>query len=219
MEPTTAGCSSGREFVVLYKGQEYTVGPEGSDFQIIRDLKEQLASQTGVGVGRQKLMVKGKALADDSAPLSCIGKGKILLIGTTAAEISELQEHEQAIQREQRVRDSRFQVSIRERNGRRLEPSSNYGFGRLEILPNLPQQEKAKALLKDLASDPGIVQVMQAHKWHVGALKEMYPEGQVGVDEVCVLGLNVNKGQEIKLRLRTDDLQGKIVIFSSKKTQ
>ena len=28
------------------------------------------------------------------------------------------------------------------------------------------------------------------------------------MDPVCVLGLNVNKGQEIKLRLRTDDLQG-----------
>jgi hypothetical protein len=37
---------------------------------------------------------------------------------------------------------------------------------------------------------------------------EMFPDGKVGVDEVCVLGLNVNKGQEIRLRLRTDDLRG-----------
>ncbi len=32
--------------------------------------------------------------------------------------------------------------------------------------------------------------------------------GKVGISPVCILGLNVNKGQEILLRLRTDDLKG-----------
>lgn len=36
----------------------------------------------------------------------------------------------------------------------------------------------------------------------------MYPEGKVGIDPVCVLGLNENHGQVIYLRLRTDDLEG-----------
>jgi WLM domain len=31
---------------------------------------------------------------------------------------------------------------------------------------------------------------------------------QVGVSDVCVMGLNENHGQTIRLRLRTDDLQG-----------
>jgi hypothetical protein len=31
---------------------------------------------------------------------------------------------------------------------------------------------------------------------------------QVGISAVCVLGYNVNRGQEISLRLRTDDYQG-----------
>ena len=31
---------------------------------------------------------------------------------------------------------------------------------------------------------------------------------QVGVSAMCVLGFNVNAGQEIALRLRTDDLRG-----------
>ena len=39
-------------------------------------------------------------------------------------------------------------------------------------------------------------------------LAELEADGKVGVSEVCVLGLNVNKGEEIKLRLRTDDRQG-----------
>ena len=33
-------------------------------------------------------------------------------------------------------------------------------------------------------------------------------DAQVGVSDVCVMGLNENHGQTIRLRLRTDDLQG-----------
>lgn len=37
---------------------------------------------------------------------------------------------------------------------------------------------------------------------------EMPPEGKVGISPVCILGVNINRGQEISLRLRTDDLRG-----------
>lgn len=37
---------------------------------------------------------------------------------------------------------------------------------------------------------------------------EMPPEGKVGVSPVCILGVNINRGQEVSLRLRTDDLGG-----------
>ena len=36
----------------------------------------------------------------------------------------------------------------------------------------------------------------------------MPPGGKVGVSAMCILGYNVNAGQEISLRLRTDDLRG-----------
>jgi len=39
-------------------------------------------------------------------------------------------------------------------------------------------------------------------------LCELYPEGYVGVSDVCVMGLNEGKGLRILLRLRTDDLKG-----------
>jgi len=48
-------------------------------------------------------------------------------------------------------------------------------------------------------------------------LAELYPEGNVGVSDVCVMGLNQNKGQKILLRLRTDDLQGFRKILSIRK--
>lgn len=60
---------------------------------------------------------------------------------------------------------------------------------------------------------------MQKYKWTVGCLCEMYPEGYVGVSDVCVMGLNENKGQKILLRLRTDDLKGFRKILSIRKVR
>lgn len=85
-------------------------------------------------------------------------------------------------------------------------------FGAVETLPTAagttPSRERARELLLALATDPGIVGVMDAHGWNVGKLCEMPPEGKVGVSASCVLGYNVNNGAEIHLRLRTDDWCG-----------
>lgn len=86
--------------------------------------------------------------------------------------------------------------------------ANNYGFGKIETLPNLPQREQAQRILETLANDPGIRACMAKHKWKVGSLAELYPEGKVGKSQVCVMGLNQNKGMRILLRVRTDDLQG-----------
>lgn len=86
--------------------------------------------------------------------------------------------------------------------------TSQYGFGRIETLPNLPDETKAREILTTLANDPGIKACMAKHRWTVGSLAELYPEGDVGESEVCVMGLNKNKGQQILLRIRTDDLKG-----------
>lgn len=80
-------------------------------------------------------------------------------------------------------------------------------FGAIEAL-DVGDKFAAEALLRRLGSDPGVVGVMRKHKWRVGKLCEMPPEGKVGVSEFCVLGYNTNKGQSIHLRLRTDDMRG-----------
>ncbi len=85
---------------------------------------------------------------------------------------------------------------------------TQYTFQRLEELPQFEDRAKARDFLKRLAEDQGVSRVMEKHRYTVGALKEMYPDGKVGVDPVCVMGLNKNKGEEILLRLRTDDLRG-----------
>lgn len=71
-----------------------------------------------------------------------------------------------------------------------------------------PEPSEALKLLHRISMDAGILGVMKKHNWRVGTLSELPPEGYVGVSPVCVLGLNRNAGQEICLRLRTDDLQG-----------
>jgi hypothetical protein len=124
-----------------------------------------------------------------------------------------------------RVRDDlseagRKEIEGRQRLGRKMMSNvakrghttqgiqEKYGFGCIETLPMLPEQAKAKEILKSLANDPGILACMAKHKWNVGCLAELYPEGKVGESEVCVMGLNQNKGAKILLRLRTDNLQG-----------
>lgn len=78
-------------------------------------------------------------------------------------------------------------------------------YDALDIYPN---PEAAISLLKRVAADPGIVAIMKKRNWTVGVLNELKVEGQVGISEVCLLGLNTNKGQAISLRLRTDNLAG-----------
>ncbi|KAK6120641.1 hypothetical protein DH2020_045616 [Rehmannia glutinosa] len=81
-----------------------------------------------------------------------------------------------------------------------------------------PPASKALELLHKLASDPGIVAIMNKHHWRVGILTEMAPVGYVGVSPKCILGFNKNQGEEISLRLRTDDLKGFRKYESIKKT-
>lgn len=90
-------------------------------------------------------------------------------------------------------------------------PAGPHTFQRYEAWQRsglTPPPSEALKLLHRLAADPGIVGVMGKHKWTVGLLSEMPPEGKVGVSPVCILGVNINRGQEISLRLRTDDLRG-----------
>ena len=118
-----------------------------------------------------------------------------------------------------RQRQGRKMLQQASKNDLRSRSHSNvsYGFNHTETLPMLPDQEKAKRILHSLSTDPGILACMTKHKWNVGCLSELYPEGKVGESEVCVMGLNQNKGQKILLRLRTDDLKGFRKILSIRK--
>ena len=101
----------------------------------------------------------------------------------------------------------RFVAHARDMAARR--PSERWGFGAVRplLLPGV-DVDRSREVLQELAMHAGVLAVMKARRWFVPVLAEMFPSGSVGVDPVCVLGLNVNSGQEIQLRLRTDDLAG-----------
>ncbi|MQL70659.1 hypothetical protein Taro_002963 [Colocasia esculenta] len=81
-----------------------------------------------------------------------------------------------------------------------------------------PPPSEALRRMHMLACDPGIIAIMNKHRWRVGIMTELAPVGYVGISPKCVLGFNKNCGEEISLRLRTDDLKGFRKYESIKKT-
>ncbi|GKY94985.1 hypothetical protein MPSEU_000463100 [Mayamaea pseudoterrestris] len=196
----------------------------------IRDVQEEILRQASADPDTQlKLLYQGKRLIDQDASMRYTLENmskkthyKILATGVSTQEAQALDEQFSSARRTIRVRDDlteQGQAALDERKrlgqymlqkaGRRSHhESSPYRFGRIETLPNLPDQDVARDILTKLANDPGILACLQRHQWSVGALAELYPDGNVGQSAVCVMGLNENKGQRILLRVRTDDLKG-----------
>jgi len=203
---------------VAYRGATHLVHlPEDAT---LADLAAQLAGATGAPVETLRLVVAGASvsLGDAAAATRPVRdlqlRGRLLLLGPSAHELAELC---RASATEATLRVAPFAHEDRVSAARRgrsaippVLPAGPYTFAAFTALPGAlsPPPSAALRLLHRLAADPGIAAVMRVHRWRVGLLSEMPPEGKVGVSAVCVLGYNVNAGQEIALRLRTDDLRG-----------
>merc|ERR1712232_852680 len=100
--------------------------------------------------------------------------------------------------------------------------SKNYKFCRFQACTwqsfghrpteKTPHAFAAMNLLEKLATDPGIVAIMEERELVVGTLGEMDPIDdrfmqQKEKEGGCLLGYNTNAGARIDLKLRTDDLQ------------
>jgi len=214
---------------------------------LVADVKNHLASCVDGDMEPNdfKIIHKGKVLSDDSANMYGIIAGqrksasslkKVIRLVALGVSNQEAQHNNDALYKAKlnarRVRDDlsqagRAELAARQRLGRLTlnkvarkyskHATNKHCFGCIETLPMLPEQAKAKQILTSLANDPGILACMEQHEWNVGCLAEMYPEGKVGESEVCIMGLNQNKGQKILLRLRTDDLKGFRKILSIRK--
>ena len=174
--------SSARPVAIVFRGKPLELSLDPA--QTVGALKERLAVLTSLPPAHQKLFAKGRPLDDDAGllgaflPAAATAKPKWLLIGTTAKEVEELREAEETEKAEQLARRTRKTVSIKGR-GKRPDQSP-YRFQGIEALPGFPDKDKAHQLLTSLANDPGVQAVMDKHKWSVGVLKEMPPEGKVG---------------------------------------
>lgn len=206
------------------------------EVRTLMELREAVVKATGMD--HLRLIFKGRLVED----LEAISGEVVLAVGTSAEEASRAStgvEDAAAERRRLRVRDvvndlehaaaMDDEMSEDEDNlvfGDSLHDEidgKRTGFGRIEVLSReevgreLREPQVAERMLRRLAMDAGVRFVMRRRGWFVPVLSEMYPDGKVGVDPVCVLGLNESKGARIRLRLRTDDLQGFRKLLSIKK--
>lgn len=168
---------------------------------------------------------KGKRLTierDTGKLLEGVAEGtKLLLFGSTNAEVAESSNPTPA----PRVRNdlpgappekAPFSAPPPRRAPLRLpgsdghDGSPRYGFGQLQVCEEYSNREEARDILFQLASHPGVLEVMRKRRWFVPTLAEMRPGIKMDRSDhsVHVLGLNENGGQRILLLLRTDDGQG-----------
>ncbi|KAI0255959.1 WLM domain-containing protein [Lactifluus subvellereus] len=92
--------------------------------------------------------------------------------------------------------------TVRSQAAGMAKPNS-FIFHKLEPLKHLPNPTLALERLQRLSSDPAIKHVMLTNQLSVGLLTELAPH-----EHPNLLGQNLNAGQVIKLRLRTDLYDG-----------
>jgi hypothetical protein len=185
----------------------------------ILGLMEAIEAKSSIDLDHQKIIYKGKSLhnQDRASLVEQFVKFKagkkppvLKLVGSSQEAIARA---ENSTKDDPLMRSDFSSVDklepwkVGKRRVRRLRPKE-YGFMTVEALPEFEDGEVAEKMLWELANNPGVQKVMEKHRWKVPVLKEMYPEGKVGISDVCLMGLNKNKGQEILLRIRTDDLKG-----------
>ena len=169
-----------------------------------------------------RLLAKGKALSAEPT-VTCAGAGlkaggTLMVMYTASKEVEAVQAAKPERMRGFEEGDLRQATgglagssSVRAAASR--SASSPYRFHALQPLTQVPPGAKpavsaCMGRLRELSEDRAVLKLLEEHKWSIGKLSEMVPEGQVGVSESCLMGLNKNKGEEILLRLRTDDWSG-----------
>ncbi|KAJ2131905.1 hypothetical protein IW136_005200, partial [Coemansia sp. RSA 678] len=172
-----------------------------TDTLTLGQLRAHVEQQYGISAVNQKLICKG-LLRNDTAMIRDLvpNNSKVVVMGTPSAELASFQ-----------ALNARRQVG-RANNLKYRATSSNvyhtrattdkHGFNSFKELNIAHRQHDALQMLHRLGRDEGVRQVMRKHKYTVHLLRELHP------NERTILGYNRNRGEEIALRLRTDDLEG-----------
>ncbi|XP_065874467.1 uncharacterized protein [Euphorbia lathyris] len=224
--------------IVIWRGNKYVVemNPDAS----LKNLGDELQKLTDVKPDTMRLFVPqisskcskllspySKEHSELSLQKASIVEGKsIRMMGVSEDEVNTVlqnaEDHLRIAGFDEEERRMRQRMSSRSNALLKL-PQGPYTFCDFRTLElsgielNPPASEALKRMHM-LAADPGIVAIMNKHCWRVGIMTEMAPVGYVGVSPKCILGFNKNHGEEISLRLRTDDLKGFRKYESIKKT-
>eukprot|EP00736_Rhodelphis_marinus_P000617 Rmarinus@m.29579 len=174
----------------------------------VTEIKNRVSQEFGLHPTLIKLFYKGRLLNTSDAPIRnfhIVDNSRVFVVASSPDAVEEVKNIRSDPTMRPLVRPVHKLVPATSNNLRR-EPEMR--FTSIVTLPGFADEQAARDVLVRIASDGGVVAVMKKHNWAVPVLREMYPKEKVGIDPVCVLGLNTNKGQEIQLRIRTDDLRG-----------
>ncbi|CAJ1965548.1 unnamed protein product [Sphenostylis stenocarpa] len=230
--------SSPLNISVTWRGKKFVV--EMNTGANVKDLGQELQKLTNINEDTMRFIVPqisgktSKLLAPFSAENALLSLQEasitearsIIMMGVSTNEVEEVLQNSKTDLRIAGFEDEEKRMKQRISHGAHTSlklPQGQYIFCEFRTLQipgvelNPPPSEALKRMHM-LAADPGIVAVMNKHRWRVGIMTEMAPVGYVGVDPKCILGFNKNHGEEISLRLRTDDLKGFRKYESIKKT-
>ncbi|CAI8597919.1 unnamed protein product [Vicia faba] len=223
---------------VTWRGKKFVVDMSLDD--TVKGLGKELQKLTNIREDTMKLIVPqvagrtSKLLAPFSTEHAILSLREasitqtksILMMGVSTNEVDEVLKNAEANLRIAGFDDEEKRLKQKISHGPRVSlklPQGPYIFCEFRTLeiPGLklnPPPSEALKRMHMLAADPGIVAIMNKHRWRVGIMTEMAPIGYVGVSPKCILGFNENHGDEISLRLRTDDFKGFRKYESIKKT-
>ncbi|GKV30778.1 hypothetical protein SLEP1_g39558 [Rubroshorea leprosula] len=223
---------------VIWRGSKYVV--EMNSCAFLKELGTELQKLTGAKADTMRLIVpklsnKGSImLSPFSEKDSClslqeasiVGGKPVRMMGVPQDEIDRVAQNAKADLRIAGFEEEEMRLKLRMSNGAPAVlklPQGPYIFCDFRTLqiPGVelhPLASEALRRMHMLAADPGIVAIMNKHRWRVQIMTEMAPVGYVGISSKCILGFNKNHGEEISLRLRTDDLKGFRKYESIKKT-
>ncbi|XP_020979635.1 uncharacterized protein LOC107643669 isoform X4 [Arachis ipaensis] len=223
---------------VTWRGKKFAV--EMNSGATVKDLGQEMQKLTNVQEDTMRFIVplssgkNSKLLAPFSVEYACLSlletaiteAKTIKMMGVSSNEVEEVLQNAKANFRIAGFEDEEKRMKQRVSHGSRFSlklPQGPYIFCEFRTfeIPGIelnPPPSEALKRMHMLAADPGIIAVMNKHCWCVGIMSEMAPVGYVGKSPKCLLGLNKNQGEEISLRLRTDDLKGFRKYESIKKT-
>lgn len=168
--------------IVKYGKLTFDIHPS-ENHKTVLDLKRIAASEVGVEVESVRLVVSGKILEDHSIFRDILQtNAKISMVACNRIS--------QTPMKLPIVRNDFVSMpTIRKHPNKMKKETPKFCFGTIQTLPGLPMEPKARQILEELATDPGVLAVMEKYKWNVGTLAELFPEGEVGVSEVLTLAL------------------------------
>ncbi|CAE6460867.1 unnamed protein product, partial [Rhizoctonia solani] len=202
----TMDSTDGQNIILRIVHGSSTFGITASSDDTFDQLQQALYEMTSVPIDKQKLLWKGmKRGATRLDHLGLKNGSKLTLIGTPEKVIELMHKAEAEAARRAdiiRARESRGPTKFRSTTGSTVG-DTQFRFHRIEPHASLPNPTLARDLLSRLSIDPAILNIMRSHKFTVGLLTELAPH-----EHPHLLGLNVNAGQSILLRIRTDAYDG-----------